>query len=125
MDVIHHVLMLYPILNWVCSLYCQCKYSVFVSLVSSQGVFPVVGGVALFTGESLDLDLLLLGVGVVYLYLILIAVFIEGVQIDLMHLPEVLPQLAHVVKLGAADFTSLLLLLLLDVHLRLEDTAVN
>ena len=96
-----------------------------VSLVSSQGVFPVVGGITLVAREALDLHLLLLGVGVLYLYFILLAVVIEGVKVNLVHLLEVLPQLAHVVKLGAADLAPLLLLLLLDVHLGLQGGAVN
>ena len=100
--------------------------SMLVSLVSSQGVFPVVGGITLVAREALDLHLLLLGVGVLYLYFILLAVVIEGVKVNLVHLLEVLPQLAHVVKLGAADLAPLLLLLLLlDVHLGLQGGAVN
>ena len=99
--------------------------SMLVSLVSSQGVFPVVGGITLVAREALDLHLLLLGVGVLYLYFILLAVVIEGVKVNLVHLLEVLPQLAHVVKLGAADLAPLLLLLLLDVHLRLQSGAIN
>ena len=99
--------------------------SMLVSLVSSQGVFPVVGCVTLVAGEALDLHLLLLGIGVLYLYFILLAVVIEGVKVYLVHLLEVLPQLVHVVKLGAADLAPLLLLLLLDVHLRLKSGAIN
>ena len=102
--------------------------SMLISLVSSQGVFPIVGGVALVAGEPLDLhllQLLLLSVGLVYLYFILLAVVVEGVQVYLVHLLEVLPQLAHVVKPCAADLAPLLLLLLLNVHLRLQGGAVN
>ena len=99
--------------------------SMLVSLVSSQGIFHLVGRVALIAREPPDLHLLLLSHTIVYLYLILITVLVEGVEVDLVHLSEVLPQLVHAVKLGVADLALLLLRLLLDVHLGLQGGAVH
>ena len=90
-----------------------------VSLVSSQRVFHLVGRVALIARETSDLHLLLLCHAIVNLYLILLTVLVESVEVDLVHLSEVLPQLVHAVKLGVADLALLLLHLLLNVHLGL------
>ena len=91
----------------------------FVSFVSSQGVFHLVGRVALIARESLDLNLLLLRFVFVYLYFTFLTVFVEGVEIYLVHLLEMLPKLLQTVKLCVADLALLLLQLLGDVDLGL------